>query len=246
MARALGILCGASLASICFLSTLFGQSTQYPSGSASVLVEQFNSTTIFWKQFEVAKNIVALHDKSVLQDLEPWLSNEDMHRRGNAAFIVASLGDDQGFQVIKAILEDRSGRRTVLEMGSTGGPSVREQIREDRYYAVYLFGQLKDSRAVPIILPLLDDKDVNWIVAWSLGQLGDKSAIRPLLERLEDRDPYMRVAVISALGKLDATEALPKLHSILDEAEVLMVIPDYGLVAKATRAAIAKLEEMPQ
>jgi hypothetical protein len=56
----------------------------------------------------------------------------------------------------------------------------------------------------------------------------------------------MRVAAISALGKLDATEALPKLHSILDEAEVLMVIPDYGLVAKVTRAAIAKLEEMPQ
>jgi hypothetical protein len=136
MARALGILCGASLASICFLSTLFGQSTQYPSGSASVLIELFNSTTIFWKQFEVAKNIVALHDKSVLQDLEPWLSNEDMHRRGNAAFIVASLGDDRGFQVIKAILENRSSRRTVLEMGSTGGPSLREQIREDRYYAV--------------------------------------------------------------------------------------------------------------
>jgi hypothetical protein len=149
MARTVGIICGASLASICLLSTLFGQSTQYPSGSASELVEQFNSTTIFWKQFEVAKNIVALHDKSVLQDLEPWLSNEDMHRRGNAAFIFASLGDDRGFQVIKAILEDRSSRRTVFEICST------EQIREDRYYAVYLFGHLKDSRAVPIILPLL-------------------------------------------------------------------------------------------
>ena len=240
MARTVGIICGASLASICLLSTLFGQSTQYPSGSASVLVEQFNNTAIFWKQFEVAKNIVALHDKSVLQDLEPWLSNEDMLRRGNAAFIFASLGDDRGFKVIKAILEDRSSRRAVFET------SVREQIREDRYYAVYLFGHLKDSRAVPIIVPLLNDKDVNQIVAWSLGQLGDKSAIRPLIERLEDRDPHMRVAAISALGKLDATEALPKLHSILDEAEVLMVIPDYGLVAKVTRAVIAKLEEMPQ
>ncbi|HXP68385.1 MAG TPA: HEAT repeat domain-containing protein [Candidatus Dormibacteraeota bacterium] len=240
MARTVGIICGASLSSICLLSTLFGQSTQYRSGSASVLVEQFNNTAIFWKQFEVAKNIVALHDKSVLQDLEPWLSNEDMLRRGNAAFIFASLGDDRGFQVIKAILEDRSSRRAVFET------SVREQIREDRYYAVYLFGHLKDSRAFPIIVPLLNDKDVNQIVAWSLGQLGDKSAIRPLIERLEDRDPHMRVAAISALGKLDATEALPKLHSILDEAEVLMVIPDYGLVAKVTRAVIAKLEEMPQ
>src|SRR5580704_1130343 len=127
MGRTVGIICGASLASICLLSTLFGQSTQYPSESASVLVEQFNSTTIFWKQFEVAENIVALHDKSVLQDLEPWLSNEDMLRRGNAAFIFASLGDDRGFQVIKAILEDRSSRRAVFEMSSTDGPNVREK-----------------------------------------------------------------------------------------------------------------------
>ncbi len=48
----------------------------------------------------MAKKIVVLHDKSVLQPLESWLGNEDMHRRGNAAFIFASLGDDRGFQVI--------------------------------------------------------------------------------------------------------------------------------------------------
>jgi HEAT repeat protein len=93
---------------------------------------------------------------------------------------------------------------------------------------------------------LLKDKDVNLAVAWSLEQIGDKSAIRPLIGTLEDRDLYMRVAAINALGKVDATEALPKLHSILDEAEVLMVIPDYGSVVKATRAAIAKLETVPQ
>ena len=63
---------------MCLLSTLFGQTPQHPSDSVSGLVEQFESTTMFWKQFQVAKKIVALHDKSVLQDLEPWLSNEDM------------------------------------------------------------------------------------------------------------------------------------------------------------------------
>jgi hypothetical protein len=71
MARALGIIRGASLASMCLLSALFGQSAQHLSESASVLVERFNSTTVFWEQFEVAKKIVALYDKSVLQDLQP-------------------------------------------------------------------------------------------------------------------------------------------------------------------------------
>jgi hypothetical protein len=128
MARPLGIICGALLASMCLLSTLFGQTARYPSDSASGLVEQFNTTTISWKQFDVAQKIIALRDKRVLQDLEPWLGNEDMHRRGNAALIFGSLGDDRGFQVIKAILEDRSARRAVFELGDIGGPDARLQI----------------------------------------------------------------------------------------------------------------------
>ena len=107
MARAFGFICRASLASMCLLSTLSGQTAQHPSESANGLVEQFESTTIFWKQFEVAKKIVALRDKSVLQEFEPWLSNEDRHVRGNAAFIFAGLSDDRGFEVIKGILNDR-------------------------------------------------------------------------------------------------------------------------------------------
>ena len=74
-------------------------STQYPIESDSALVQQFENTTIFWKQFEVAKKIVALRDKSVLQGLEPWLSNDDMRRRGNAAFhLLQAWGDERGFQ----------------------------------------------------------------------------------------------------------------------------------------------------
>ena len=71
---------------------------------------------VFWEQFLVAKKIVALHDKGVLPHLEPWLQCDEMRRRGNAAFIFARLGDDRGFQVIHAILEDRSPKRAVFEI----------------------------------------------------------------------------------------------------------------------------------
>src|SRR4029077_221003 len=169
MARAFGFICMVSLASLCLLSTLSGQTTQRPTDSASALVEQFESTTIFWKQFEVAEKIVALHDKSVLEDLEPWLSNEDMHLRGNAAFIFASLGDERGFQVIKSILENREPKRAVFRIDDAGRPSPELQIREDRYYAAHLFGDLKEVRAVPILVLLLRDEEVKEVVPWSLG-----------------------------------------------------------------------------
>ena len=126
-------MCGALLASICLLSTTLLQ-------TVADLVEQFQSTTVFWEQFEVAKKIVNLHDKSVLPQLEPWLRCEDMHRRGNAAFVFARLGDDRGFQVIYAVLEDRSPKRAVFEIDSAGHPSLARQIRADRYYAAHLLG----------------------------------------------------------------------------------------------------------
>ena len=124
---------GILLGIMCLLHTVSGQTAKHPSESTSELVEQFKTTTTFWNQFEVAKQIVALHDKSVLQELEPWLSNEDMHLRGNAAFIFASLGDDRGFQVIKAILENHSPKRAVFRTEDAGRLSPELQIREDRY-----------------------------------------------------------------------------------------------------------------
>jgi HEAT repeats len=189
--------CGALLASIAFLSPLFAQTT------ASNLVEQFENTTVFWEQFEIAKKIVALHDNSVLPRLEPWLRCEDMHRRGNAAFVFAKLGDGRGFQVIKAILENRSPERAVFRVDDAGRPSPELQIREDRYYAAHLFGDLKDVRAVPILVPLLNDDEVKEIVPWSLGEIGDRSAILPLREALNDKSLTVRASALLALEKLE-------------------------------------------
>jgi HEAT repeat protein len=231
--------------------------------SAAQLVEQFKTNTVFFRQFEVAKKLVALHDSSVLQELEPYL-NDDSNRlvRGNAAFVFAGLGDDRGFDVLTAILKDKSERPlgVVLrcdgiwspEINPTGPtpsscsiePGPRGRSVQDRYYAAHLFGDLKDARAVPILIPLLVDKEVAYIVPWSLGQIGDKSAIPPLIEMLDDKNPDMRVLAIYALQQLDAKEALPKIRVMLGDNEKIHfdgLIP----VADAAREAIAKLEQKP-
>jgi HEAT repeat protein len=243
--RTLSIISKASLGSICLVCTLFGQTAPYPSKSASALVQQFENTTVFWKQFEVAKKIVALRDKSVLQELEPELSNMDMHRRGNAAFVFAGLGDDRGFEVVKAILEDKSIARYSKYPPQPSVWTPQRGVAEDRYYAAHLFGDLKDARAVPILVPFLKDKDINWIVPWSLGEIGDKSAIPPLIEMLGDTSPDMRVLAIYALEKLKAKEALPQIRALLHDDERIH-FDGLGTVAEAARAAVATLGEIPR
>ena len=116
---------------------------------------------------------------------------------------LARLGDDRGLEVIQAILEDRSPKRAVFEIDSAGHPSPALQIRADRYYAAHLLGDLKDVRAVPILVALLKDEDVKEVVPWSLGEIGDKSAISPLKDALGENSLTMRASALRALEKLE-------------------------------------------
>jgi HEAT repeat protein len=208
--------------------------------SAAELLGKFKSTGIFWQQFEVANKVVEVHDLSLLPQLESWLTHEDRHLRGNAAFIFAALGDRRGFDVITAILNDRSDRPEG--QGIPGGLwSLLGQIDADRYYAIHLLGELKDATAVPVLIALLRDEKVNYKVAWALGEIGGKPAVEALVDALRDKSPDVRVIAIEALGKLNAKESLPSLRSLLDDNE-RSHFGQLVSVADAARAAITKLE----
>jgi len=221
-----------------------GQTAQQKNPSAEQLLNEFKSEKVFWRQFELGLKIVALHDASVLPELVGWLNHDDRHVRGNVAFVFGALGDDRGFEVITAILKDRSDRPQGQgqPMGSSDGRyHLEQQIRADRYYAAHLFGDLKERRAVPILIPLLRDKEVSDVVPWALAEIGDNRADRPLIELLDDKSPSMRVLAIYALQKLDAKEALPRLHGLLDDHEKAN-FGEQASVAEVARAAIARLE----
>jgi len=207
------------------------------------LVQQFKTSRVFWQQFEVAEKLAKSHQHAVLEQLEPYLKDEDRHVRGNAAFVFAALGDDRGFDVISSILKDRSDRPEG--QGIPGGKwSLPAQIAIDRYYAAHLLGDLKDSRVVPILIPLLHDPEVNSIVPWSLGQIGDKSAVPPLIETLRDASPDMRVLAIYALETLKAKESLPRLRPLVNDEDRIH-FDGLGTVAEAAKKAVTELEALP-
>jgi hypothetical protein len=218
--------------------------------SPTELVSRFHSSQFFFDQFDVAKELVELHDPSVLPSLVGDLSNEDRHVRGNAAFVFAGLGDPRGFEALLAILNDRSYRPPGQGSVSTGGISapgttpaynVKPQITADRYYAAHLLGDLKDPRAVPVLVSLLDEPEVNYIVPWSLGKIGDKRAVAPLIQALADSDPSMRVLAIYGLEQLHAADAIPALRRLLEDHQ-RTTFGNQVPVADAARAAITKLE----
>ena len=187
------------------------------------LLERFKGTSVCWRQFEVAKELATHRDARVLVALEPLLSDVDRHVRANAAFVFARLGDPRGPATIRGILADRSDRplgqgipRVAANLAKPGW-WMRDQIRADRYYAVHMLGELRESSGVDILVPLLGDPDVNYHAAWALGQIGDARAIGPLIGALKDEAPLMRVSAIQALEALDAKEAIPQLQELLKD-----------------------------
>jgi hypothetical protein len=211
--------------------------------NSTALIQQFKNEKVFWKQFEIGKTIAGKHDPSALPPLADWLGHADRHIRGNVAFIFASLGDPRGLQTIADILGDRSERpegQGIPTASGDGRYRFERQVAADRYYAAHLLGDLRDPRGVALLVPLLDDSETKSIVPWSLGQIGDKGAIAPLIAALDNDDPSNRVLVIYALEALDATEAVPRLMTLLNDDRK----PRFGAlvtVSEAAKAAIAKL-----
>ena len=212
--------------------------------TASALVDQFKNERIFWKQIEIAKAITSKHDASVLPLLAEWLSHEDRHIRGNVAFIFASLGDPRGLQTIADILSDRSDRpegQGIPTASSDGRYRFERQVSADRYYAAHLLGDLRDARALALLVPLLNDPQTQAVVPWALGQIGDKRAVPPLIAALEQDDPSQRVLVIYALEELGAREAIPHLRTLLNDNRKSR-FGSLATVSEAAKAAIAKLQ----
>ena len=207
--------------------------------SSAALAEQFKTERVFFRQFEIARELVDRRDSSVLPSLTAWLNHEDRHIRGNAAFLFGGLGDPRGLQIITDILTDRSHRPEG--QGMAGGRfSVEGQISADRYYAVHLLGELRDAQAIPILVPLLKDKDVDYKVPWALGQIGGDGAVGALLDALDQDNPAVRVYAIYALETLNATEAVPRLIPLLDDHRTTNLGTPVS-VAEAAKAAIARL-----
>ena len=78
--------------------------------SSRDLLDRFKMEKVFWRQFEIAQALAAASNRGAIAELEEWLTNDDRHLRGNAAFVLGRLGDPRGFETIAAILADRSPR----------------------------------------------------------------------------------------------------------------------------------------
>jgi HEAT repeat protein len=83
-------------------------------------------------------------------------------------------------------------------------PALRTENQTVPYFAAWVLGEIRDSRAVePLIYALQNkNKELRKQAAQALGKIGAAQAVEPLLLALKDRDGEVVVQVASALDKL--------------------------------------------
>jgi HEAT repeat protein len=93
------------------------------------------------------------------------------------------------------------GKRTgvpvspLIDKLGDGDPRIRLQ-------AVESLGKIKDKKAVPALIQLLETEANKYPVIWALGEIGDKSALPSLNRLMTSEDKYITYNANKALAKI--------------------------------------------
>ncbi len=158
--------------------------------------------------------------------IEPLLrSMGDPHPvvREKAAEALGGLDDPRVVPILIHAFEDSvvEVRRSTLVSIAKLWPTLQDTARRDsvrlsiekagddpspevRFVAVQLFGRMRDTHAVPILIQRLRDStsSVRQMATRSLGEIGDKEAVRPLEVLLRTGREAEQIAAKEALKKL--------------------------------------------
>ena len=195
------------------------------SATTDELLKAFQSTVSLYRKFKVAEKMVARGDRSVIPALAPMLQSTNPADRCNAGFVLASFGNDQGFDLLLREMGDRSPLMIFTAPDGTGGRNVRHELR---YHVSILLAFLKDRRALPVLIQSLED-DVGYGAAYALAMIGDPAAIPALRDRLSSSNEFDRLSFAYALGRLGDPKGTETMIEFLS-------IPDWGDQVRALEA----------
>lgn len=150
------------------------------------------------------------------------LKDSDNTVRREAASSLGEIGDARALDALSSALEDHDkyvGERVVSAIGEIGTPAGVEPLKKAlinpflRPYAARALGEIRDQRAVDILLTLLNDPntDVRRYAVASLGKTGGLSVVEAIMNSLKDSVPWVRASAVEALDRIGDLRALPAL-----------------------------------
>ena len=83
---------------------------------------------------------------------------------------------------------------------------VIEKLKEEnprvRLQAVESLGKIKNPKAAPALVQLLENETDKYPIIWALGEIRDRNAVPGLNQLLSSEDKYVRYNATKALAKI--------------------------------------------
>lgn len=139
-----------------------------------------------------AAEILVRIGEPAVESLIPVLKSDSMLTRINAAYALIGIGN----------------AHAVIPLITALNPQNKPED-DDKFYREWLvmaLGELKDKRAVELLISILKDKNqedsVRITAVWALGEIKDSRAIEPLVDVLDENFLDIAWHVSNALGKI--------------------------------------------
>jgi len=151
---------------------------------------------------------------------------EQREVRETAITALSMVRSDESFKILIAALNNR-----LFENSRSSWPRLQG--------AITALGQMDNPKAVPYLLPLVDNEaaEVRMALARALTRLGGNESKEVLLKLLRDRMAEVRAAAAQALGHLQISEASGALNVVLRDPN--------RQVAGAAQVALDQIKALP-
>ena len=162
-------------------------------------------SVVFFLLLLLGENIFASEDPVSFEQLIEELEHPDLNRCWDAVNALGASGDERAVSPLMTALEKDMKQHKGVSMA-----------------IIPALGQLKDERAVPLLIKALNNLDEDWLgreaAARALGDIGATKAV-PCLIRAAWL-PETRNAAIEALAVIGDPRAVDVLLSTLSEPEI--------------------------
>ena len=160
-----------------------------------------------------AEDLADSSDRNVLAALSIALQDENKGVEDAVSRSFLSIGGVDAARAIVYHIEDENiasrnlAAKLLVKLGEHSVhalvPYLRSDNKDVRKLAVDILGEIKSREPIYYLLPLLQDRDPNVLVAAleALGNIGSDTAIKPILDAYVHY-PFAHIVAIEALGKI--------------------------------------------
>jgi HEAT repeat protein len=204
-----------------------------------------------------AASFLLSKDETARDFVKAKLTSKNVRHRYNAAFVLmSSLHDEKNriwnvpllIELVQSGALDGSGAIDTPkgEFPENDQDDIKHSPLED---ICWRLGHLKEKKAVPALISVLERFPQSHGATYALGEIGDPRGIPILLEQLRKKPTWNDCEII-ALGKMKAKEAVPELTARLakiraadgdDQYEAVNILE--ALLAIADEKTIPLIEE---